>query len=45
VILDLLLWLPAKLLKPVLEPVTAMLDSLAEGTEAAAQEFGEIHGL
>jgi hypothetical protein len=45
IVLDVLFWLPVKLVAPVLRPVTAMLDSLAENAEAAVKEYVEQHPL
>lgn len=46
-LLDLLLWLPVKALKysGVLDPVVAMLEDLAEGSEEAIKEYAEEHGI
>lgn len=40
---DLLLWAPIRLLKPYLQPVTDMLDSMADGANAAAEEYAREH--
>lgn len=42
-VLDVWLWLPSKVLGHFLQPVTAMLDSLAENTEIAIKEYAEEH--
>lgn len=42
-VLDVILWLPVKVIGHFLQPVTDMLDSLAENTEAAILEYAEEH--
>jgi hypothetical protein len=38
-------WLPNQILRQIFQPVTAMLDSLAENTEAEVKKYKEEHGF
>jgi hypothetical protein len=44
-VLDVWLWLPVKVMRHFLQPVTAMFESLADNVEAAIKEQSEQHNL
>lgn len=44
-IIDVVMWLPSKVARCLLEPVTSMLETLAENADAAVAQYAEEHGL